>query len=93
MKNALAHGIGAAIEPQAVHLLVRAVATDAVIAEDRLHVALEIDLGRKLSGRHDRYRGHSEERSQSQLHARILIERRMAPQACSEQSQLQLGRV
>ena len=43
---ASAQGVGAPIEPESAELLRRAVAADAVLAEDRLHIALEIDRGR-----------------------------------------------
>ena len=43
---AAAQRVGAPIEPQPAELLRRPVAADAVLAEDRLHVALKIDGGR-----------------------------------------------
>ena len=46
-----APGVGAPIQPQPVHLLVGAVATDAVLEEDGLQVALKIDPGGELSAR------------------------------------------
>ena len=49
-----AHGVGTAIQPQPAHLLIWAVATDAVLAEDGLHVALKVDPGWELSARRGR---------------------------------------
>ena len=44
--RASAQGVGAPIEAEPAELLRRAMAADAVLPEDRLHVALEIDGGR-----------------------------------------------
>ena len=44
-----AHRVGAAVQSQAVHLHLRTVAADAMVAEDRLYVALKVDPGRHVS--------------------------------------------
>ena len=49
-----AHRVGAAIEPEAGHLHFRTVAADAVVAKDRLHIALKVDRRRRLLGGGDR---------------------------------------
>jgi hypothetical protein len=68
-----AHRVGAAIQPQAAQLLARAVTADAVVAEERLNVALEIDSGRHLRRRpDDGSRAHGDKRGEWQSHGAIL---------------------
>ena len=62
-----AHGVRAPIEPQAAVLLRGTVTADAVLAENRLNVALEIDAGRRLGGRRQSHCRRSE-REHSDYH-------------------------
>ena len=69
--RAAAHGVSAAIEAEAVELLIRSVATDAVTPEKRLNVALEVDGRWHLrDGGQGQHR--QDERDQRQSHAPIL---------------------
>ena len=62
-----AHGVRAPIEPKAAELLRGTVTADAVLAENRLNVALEIDAGRRLGGRRQSHCRRSE-REHSDYH-------------------------
>lgn len=68
--RAAAHRIRAAVEAQAVHLHLRTVAADAVIAEDRLDVAREVDARRRPRSR--RYRCRADKEKAKKSHGRPL---------------------
>src|SRR5262249_13168590 len=54
--RAAAHRVGTPIETEAVHLLLGTVAAQAMLAEDRLHVAAEVDLASGLGAQKGRGR-------------------------------------
>ena len=62
-----AQGVRPPIEPQAAELLRGTVTADAMLTENRLNVALEIDAGGRLAGRRQRHCSRSE-REQSGNH-------------------------
>ncbi len=70
--RAAAKRVGTAVQPQAVHLEFGTVTADAVGLEDRLDVALVVDLAGWLPGVDDGSRGEGEERGQKSAHLQIL---------------------
>src|SRR5687767_7589008 len=48
--DSVRHGVATAIQPESAHLLRRTVALDAVLPEDRLNLASEVDFGGRLCG-------------------------------------------